>query len=135
MPRPILIVETGTATSGLLLSRVISQRGFGPAEVITHPAKALEALGNDAQRYRLVILHRPVMEGHQDVLAAIRRAPELAELPVIVLSGSADQGSIRAALEDGADGYLLIPFSSDSVCRALERTLKAAADRTPIAAA
>ena len=126
MALPILIAESGTAGAGSLLSRIIVRHGLGPVELFTEPEQALRALREAPNAYRVAILRRPVSDGRSDILTEIKGAPELAHVPVIVMSESAEREEILAVLEAGAASYLLIPFSIDAARRALDRALRQA---------
>jgi two-component system chemotaxis response regulator CheY len=71
----------------------------------------------------------PEMSG-LDVLLAIR-----AKLPralILMVTGSADRETVQAALQGGADGFVVKPFNSGRVLTALEQALAKA--RKPKAA-
>jgi CheY-like chemotaxis protein len=66
----------------------------------------------------LLDLMMPRMNG-VDVLAAMKRDPELATLPVIVISGN--YHTERAVLAMGADEYLVKPLDVDVLLRVVSR--------------
>ena len=55
------------------------------------------------------------------VLTEIKNAPELAAIPVIVLSISADERDIEACFRAGANGYLKKPVDLEGYLTALQR--------------
>lgn len=63
------------------------------------------------ERFSLMLLdlEMPVMGG-KEVLQAVRRSMVTASLPVVVLTGTRDQGAERELLEMGADDYLKKPI-------------------------
>jgi DNA-binding response OmpR family regulator len=62
-----------------------------------------------------------------EVLSDLRRLPEMASVPVIMLTGSSDSSlTVRAALT-GADDYIIKPFDPDDLLRRTEAMLKGGA--------
>ena len=57
-----------------------------------------------------------------ELLAEVRKDPELQELPIIVVTAFA--GERVAALEAGADGFLAKPFDPDELTATVEELLQ-----------
>ena len=66
----------------------------------------------------LLDLHLPDMPGEQ-VLAAIRGDPEIAETPVVIVSADASPVQTKRLLAAGANGYLTKPFDVDQLLAAV----------------
>jgi len=62
----------------------------------------------------------PEMSG-LDVLLAIRE--QLPQTLILMVTGSADRETVQAALQGGADGFVIKPFNSGRVLTALEQAL------------
>lgn len=62
----------------------------------------------------------PEMSG-LDVLRAIRA--QLPQTLILMVTGSADRETVQAALQGGADGFVIKPFNSGRVLTALEQAL------------
>lgn len=62
----------------------------------------------------------PEMSG-LDVLLEIR--PKLPRALILMVTGSADRETVQAALQGGADGFVVKPFNSGRVLAALEQAL------------
>lgn len=62
----------------------------------------------------------PEMSG-LDVLLAIRA--QLPQTLILMVTGSADRETVQAALQGGADGFVIKPFNSGRVLTALEQAL------------
>ena len=62
----------------------------------------------------------PGMSG-LDVLLEIRA--KLPQTLILMVTGSADRETVQAALQGGADGYVVKPFNSGRVLAALEQAL------------
>jgi len=73
--------------------------------------RAVRLLRTNASQFDLVLLDvmMPGMDGY-DVLRHMKAEPELARLPVIVISALDDISSVVKCLELGADDYLTKPF-------------------------
>jgi two-component system phosphate regulon response regulator PhoB len=73
-------------------------------------AEALEAAGAERPDLLILDLMLPGFSGY-DMLAEMRRRPELAEVPVIVLTARREEADRVKGLELGADDYVTKPFS------------------------
>lgn len=65
----------------------------------------------------------PVMNG-LDLVRTIRATPELAELPVLMVTPQASKENILAAAEAGTDGYIVRPFNAAALRRKVEQILE-----------
>lgn len=65
----------------------------------------------------------PVMDGYQ-VLRAIRSEPDLAAIPVIMLTAKGQERDILSGFKDGATDYIVKPFSPAEVVARVQRALK-----------
>lgn len=88
-------------------------------------AEALRLM--QAQRFDLVLtdVMMPVQDGFS-LLAAMRRDPALAEVPVIMLSARAGEEARIEGLARGADEYLVKPFSSRELIARIDAQLSRA---------
>ncbi len=59
-----------------------------------------------------------------DVLHQIRDNPELADIPVIIVSAKSMPQDIQAGLEAGASAYLTKPVTYQQLSQAVQKTLK-----------
>ncbi len=66
----------------------------------------------------LLDLHLPDMPGEQ-VLAAVRGDPEIADTPVVIVSADASPVQTKRLLAAGANGYLTKPFDIDQLLAAV----------------
>lgn len=64
----------------------------------------------------------PVMSG-LELVARLRADPELAAIPVILLSAKAQAADIRAGLDAGAADYITKPFEPVDLVRRVEAAL------------
>jgi DNA-binding response OmpR family regulator len=68
----------------------------------------------------------PVIDGYE-VLRQIRENPETARIPVIMLTARKQEKDIVAALELGANDYLVKPFIPEELIARLGRLIETSA--------
>jgi DNA-binding response OmpR family regulator len=114
----ILVVEDDDAIrSGLV--RGLGQRGLAVASVGAGLA-ALEVVVKDRPDVVLLDLGLPDVDGLQ-VLAMIRA---VSQVPVIVVTAQDDDRTVVAALDSGADDYVVKPFGVDQVAARIRAILR-----------
>jgi CheY-like chemotaxis protein len=77
-------------------------------------AEALAQARLRAPFMAILDIDMPEMNGLQ-VCRALRAMPQLRDLPIVFLTGHAEQDSIRQALQEGATDYLIKPFERDDL--------------------
>lgn len=92
--------------------------------------EALERVSEQRPEAILLDLSMPVMNG-EEVLAALRRDPELREIPVLVVSAEVERG--ESCLAKGASGFVAKPIRADALLPLVERTLARARDARRLA--
>jgi DNA-binding NarL/FixJ family response regulator len=68
-------------------------------------------------------IQMPGMDG-MALLMQVRRDPELARLPLILISAEDDRLSVRKGMSSGADDYLTKPFSAEELILSVESRLR-----------
>jgi DNA-binding response OmpR family regulator len=125
MGKRVLVVDDDWDTVQLVKA-ALAREG---CDIVTAANGAECLLSIEANRPDLIILDvtMPVLDGYQ-VLRVIREKPELAALPVIMLTAKrADQDVVRS-LTDGADLHLSKPFETEELVAAARALLAAEAD-------
>jgi CheY-like chemotaxis protein len=105
--RPLILCVEDCADSRALYAAFLTRAGFRVAEA----ADGREGLERTKElRPDLVVLDisLPIMDGHE-VLAAMRADPNLANTPVIVVTGQSFPGHWRESIDRGCDTYLTKP--------------------------
>jgi adenylate cyclase len=104
----VLVVDDNKV-SRLLLARGLEQQGHR-VTFAENGRVALDLLR--ARPFDLVLMdvHMPEMDGEQ-VLAELTRAPELRDIPVIMISASDELDSVVRCIELGAEDYLPKPLN------------------------
>lgn len=88
---------------------------------------ALSMLASTHAALVLLDVRMPEMDGLQ-TLQGIRRRPHLASSPVMMLTAAADRPTISQAMEAGASGYMLKPFTRHTLMRRVNRFLQRSPD-------
>ena len=92
-----------------MAARGLSKAGFQLTEVNSGEA-ALSWLASNRPDLVLLDVHMPGISGFE-VLSAIRGAADLADLPVIILTGDDDDQAIRVAFEREATDFMTKPLN------------------------
>lgn len=110
---PVVLLEDDRTTATLTLQVLAATNLANPVEHYTsgeQAAAALERAAETGQVPVLVILDLSVPDlSGLGVLERIRARPELAAIPVVMLSGSGDDANIERAYGFGIDAYLVKP--------------------------
>jgi CheY-like chemotaxis protein len=118
---PIIIVEDDTDDQLLLWREVKFLLGDAPVQTFSNGVQLMEYLdkGREAgekafkkERPRLILLdlHMPKMDGFK-TLDKLMKAKDVADIPVVVVSGTRSDDDVTAARNHGAKAFLSKPFS------------------------
>ncbi|MDD3646954.1 MAG: response regulator [Candidatus Dojkabacteria bacterium] len=119
--RKILIAEDETFLRSIIKSK-LAKSGYEVIEVEDGEA-ALRSIQNDKPDLVLLDLMMPKMNGY-DVLKKIKEDPELANIPVIVLSNLGQDSDIEKGKELGAVDYIVKSnVSINEVLKKVEDTI------------
>ena len=125
MPLRALVIDDSPAMRQFIC-RALSLSGL-PFEACTEAGNGQEALDLLRQQSVDVILcdiNMPQMDGEQ-LLETMGQDPQLASIPVLVVSADATAHRVERMLTLGAQGYLLKPFSPELLRAELKRVLPA----------
>jgi len=117
----VLIVDDDP-NSRAILSRLLSKRFGCRVLEAGNGAEGLKALDEERPDLLLLDLMMPGMSG-KDVLAALRRRPELANVPVIICSAVDSLERVKAVIGLGVEDYVLKPFAFETLIPRLEALL------------
>ena len=106
------------------LSEILEAEGFEIRRA-RNGKEALERLEPDAPQLILLDLMMPVMDGWEFAQRMRQRPPEIARIPIIVLSADRNVGSKASDL--GAVGHLAKPFELNDLLELVRRSLEPAA--------
>jgi DNA-binding response OmpR family regulator len=116
----ILYVEDNEDLLFLMAER-LQMEGYSIAEAMTKSA-AEKTLASEI--FDLVILDLMLPDGDGlDLLSMIRGDARLRAVPVLILSGRSDDGTMTEGYRRGADGYLVKTARFDEIVRAIRAAL------------
>ncbi len=115
----ILVVDDDRSLTAIV-SLKLSQRNFG---VMTahNGGEALRAAKERHPDLIILDINMPGPSGH-DVLRSLKQDPELAKIPVLMLTASAKQHDVVGALHSGAMDYIVKPIDINDLVARVEKT-------------
>ena len=102
----------------------LSQKGFGVLEA-ANGAEGLNKALKELPDLILCDVNMEKVDGYL-TLSSLRNEPATAAIPVILMTGMADNAGLRHSMELGADDYLPKPFTVEELYAAVEARLKKA---------
>ena len=124
---PILVVDDDPGTLRHVRD-TLADAGYAPL-VTGDPGELSRLLRAEKPRLVLLDLMLPGTDGIQ----LMQTVPELADLPVIFISGYGRDETIARALEAGADDYIVKPFSPTELTARIRAVLRRRAAPVPFA--
>ena len=124
---PILVVDDDPGTLRHVRD-TLTEAGYAPL-VTGDPRELSRILRTEKPRLVLLDLMLPGTDGIQ----LMQTVPELADLPVIFISGYGRDETIARALEAGADDYIVKPFSPTELTARIRAALRRRAGPVPFA--
>ncbi|HVW34904.1 MAG TPA: response regulator [Acidimicrobiia bacterium] len=119
------IVVDDSRAMRMLMGRLLKDIGFGVAEA-GDGVQALATLTERAAGHpdgpvqlALVDWNMPEMSGIE-LVTALRADPAFAALRIVMVTTETELSQVSRALEEGADEYLMKPFTKDDVLGKLE---------------
>jgi two-component system chemotaxis response regulator CheY len=114
-----LVVDDSRAVR-MILSRTLRELGFEVREA-GNGREALEVMAAEKTAVDLVLAdwNMPEING-LDLLKRLRRNPELASLVVVMVTTETELDQMAAALEAGANEYIMKPFTKDILVEKLQ---------------
>ncbi len=119
MPK-VLIIED-EATFREFMSLALNMEGYH-VESVSSGESALRTLNENPPDLVMLDLSMPDLSGW-DILQYIRTAPELNQLPVVVVTANADEDTRRRSHREHVDALLVKPVSLDEILAVLQNLL------------
>ena len=118
MPKA-LVVDDSRAVR-MILARILKELGFEVCEA-SNGIKALEVIEVEKGSVTLVLAdwNMPEMNG-LEMLKRLRRKTELSSLAVVMVTTETELDQMAAALEAGANEYVMKPFTKDILMEKLQ---------------
>jgi DNA-binding response OmpR family regulator len=117
-------VADDDAVTRALLAATFERCGM-ECTLVEHGDAAMEAIRQDPPHAVILEVVMPGLDGFQ-VLAELKRSPELASVPVIMLSLRQSEPDILRSFGLGADDYITKPFSPMEVAARIKRLVERA---------
>jgi two-component system chemotaxis response regulator CheY len=114
-----LVVDDSRAVR-MILSKTLRELGYEVGEA-ADGREALDLIGRDKRGFSLMLAdwNMPVVNGFE-LLCAVRRDPELAALTVVMVTTETEIEHMTAALEAGANEYVMKPFTREILVEKLQ---------------
>jgi two-component system chemotaxis response regulator CheY len=117
--RKALVVDDSKAVR-MILGKILRELGFEVCEA-ANGAEALRLIEEDKNSVQLVLAdwNMPEMNG-MDLLKHLRQDQELSSLVVLMVTTETELPQMAAALEAGANEYVMKPFNRDILIHKLQ---------------
>jgi two-component system KDP operon response regulator KdpE len=122
MSTSVLVAEDDLHLTKLVTATLVS-RGY-EVRTVRDAESALASIGINPPALVLTSLEMPGMSG----IELCRQVRETSNVPIIVMATSAECATEIAALDAGADDYLVKPFAADRLLARLRVALRRSAD-------
>ena len=109
----ILVVDD-FSTMRRIVKNLLVEIGFSNIEEADDGKTALPILENGGIDFLVTDWNMPGMAGI-DLLKAVRANPKLSSLPVLMVTAEAKREQIMEAAEAGVNGYVVKPFTADTL--------------------
>jgi two-component system chemotaxis response regulator CheY len=118
MPKA-LIVDDSKAVR-IIIGRTLKELGYEVGEA-GNGLQALDVLAADPGAFSLVLAdwNMPEMNGFE-LLTSLRQKPEFSSLAIVMVTTETEVDQMSAALEAGANEYIMKPFTKDVLVEKLE---------------
>ncbi len=123
--KPRILVVDDSISIRKYVQRFLDRTGY-EVEVAPDGMEALNIMGRMKFDAVITDLEMPVMHGY-DLMAEMKKNPDLMNIPVIVLTSRAGDKHRQKAMEMGAQDYLVKPFEEQEMLGALKKMLSGAA--------
>lgn len=115
----ILIVDD-FSTMRRIIKNLLRELGFTNTSEADDGNTALPMLKKGGFDFLVTDWNMPGMTGI-DLLRAVRADPELASLPVLMVTAEAKREQIITAAEAGVNGYIVKPFTANTLKEKIDR--------------
>ena len=108
-----LVVDDSRAVR-MILANTLKELGFEVCEAANgqEALKLIEAAGDSTPSLALLDWNMPEMNGFE-LLKRLRHTPELSSLVIVMVTTETELDQMAAALEAGANEYVMKPFTKD----------------------
>jgi len=121
---PNLLLVEDDRVMRMLLREALQNHGYN-VHIVSSAEEALEALAQHSARIDVAVLDRqlPRMNG-LELVARMKADPELAQVPIIMLTGAGNQDEIQQGIDAGVFYYLVKPADNTLLRSIIESALR-----------
>lgn len=124
----ILVVDD-SGTMRRILRRTLARLGFPTTTEVANGQEALVVMGQSPIDLVIVDWNMPGMSG-PELTRTIRSTPTLRHVPVLMVTGNASSDDVLYAMRSGISGYVVKPFSGETLRQQINAVLGGAAKTT-----
>ncbi len=118
----ILVVDD-FSTMRRIIKNLLNELGFTNIAEADDGSTALPMLKSGSFDYLVTDWNMPGMPGIE-LLKAVRADPQLAKLPVLMVTAEAKREQIVEAAQAGVNGYVVKPFTAETLKEKMDKTLE-----------
>ena len=122
LEKPKIIIVDDSISIRKYVSHFLTRAGY-EVEVASDGFEALNKIGQIKVDLIVTDLEMPVMHGYE-LIAELKRVPDLSKIPIIVLTSRAGEKHRQKAFEMGAQEYVVKPFEEDVLIDSIKKLLK-----------
>ncbi len=125
MPNPLILVVDDNRVLQHVIRHILQKAGY-QITLASDGEEAYQCLREVSHHLVVTDMEMPVMNG-VELVQAMRKEPDLAAIPVIMVTATGDEANVKAARSVQADGFLTRPIASINLLQEVERLLVQAA--------
>lgn len=122
LEKPRVIIVDDSISIRKYVSHFLIRAGY-EVEVASDGFEALNKVGQIKVDLIITDLEMPIMHGYE-LIAELKRNPELSNIPIIVLTSRAGEKHRQKAFEMGAQEYVVKPFEEEVLLEGVKKLLK-----------
>jgi two-component system chemotaxis response regulator CheY len=122
-PNMKILVVDDMVTMRRIVKNILRQLGFSNIDEAENGQEALQKLRSDTFGCVVSDWNMPVMTGI-DMLRAIKADEKLKAIPVLIVTGKAQQSNLVEAVQAGASNYIVKPFTVETMQEKLGNIFK-----------
>ena len=122
-PNMKILVVDDMVTMRRIVKNILRQLGFSNIDEAENGQEALQKLRSDTFGCVVADWNMPVMTGI-DMLRAIKADEKLKAIPVLIVTGKAQQSNLVEAVQAGASDYIVKPFTVETMQEKLTNIFK-----------
>lgn len=119
---PLVIAADDDATTRVIVTAVLKNSGLS-CKAVEDGQQALAAASELHPKAMVLDINMPKLDGFE-VLAALRREPATARLPVVLLTARQQEADVLRGFALGASDYVVKPFNPMELAARLKRLLR-----------